>query len=128
MHACVVVVTYASCEFIPACSFCTMITQLALWPFISTVEPYRETRLGYHSINALFEQACLTDQPTRWQVLSDVLFLAADFCVCTFSHVKRAGNSVAHFLARQCKSRDELQVWFESILEDIAPLVARDAL
>ena len=66
--------------------------------------------------------------PKYGQVLSDVLFLAADFCVCTFSHVKRAGNSVAHFLARQCKSGDELQVWSESILEDIAPLVARDAL
>ena len=34
------------------------------------------------------------------QVLSDVLYIAADFRVCSFSHVKRASNSVAHFLAR----------------------------
>ena len=61
-------------------------------------------------------------------MLSDVLYIAADFHVCSFSHVKRAGNSVAHFFARQCKSGDELQVWFDSIPEDIAPLVARDAL
>ena len=61
-------------------------------------------------------------------MLSDVLYIAVDFRVCSFSHVKRAGNSVAHFLARQCKSGDELQVWFDSIPEDIASLVARDAL
>ena len=61
-------------------------------------------------------------------MLSDVLFLDANFRVCSFSHLKRAGNSVAHFLSRQCRSGDELQVWFDSIPEDIAPLVARDAL
>ena len=66
--------------------------------------------------------------PEHGQVLSDVLFLAADFRVCSFSHVKRVGNFVAHFLARQCRTGDELHVWFDSILEDIAPFVARDAL
>ena len=69
-----------------------------------------------------------SSHPEYGQVLSDVLFLAADFCVCTFSHVKRAGNSIAHFLARQCMFGDELQVWSDSIPKDIAPLVARDAL
>ena len=48
--------------------------------------------------------------PEHGQVLSDVLFLAVDFRVCTFSHVKRASNFVAHFLARQCKFGDELQI------------------
>ena len=61
-------------------------------------------------------------------MLSDVLILVANFLVCKFSHVKRAGNSIAHFLARQCKSSDELQVWIESIPEDIAPLVMHDAV
>lgn len=61
-------------------------------------------------------------------MLSDVLVLATDFCVCKFSHVKRVGNSVAHYLARKCKFSDELQVWLDSIPEDIAPLVARDVL
>ena len=49
---------------------------------------------------------------------SDKIYLTR---VCTFSHEKRAGNSIAHFLTRRCKSGDELQVWFDSIPEDIAP-------
>ena len=61
-------------------------------------------------------------------VITDVLSLATDFQFCSFSFVKRIGNVVAHYLARSSKSGNELQVWFNSIPEDIAPLVARDSL
>ena len=55
-------------------------------------------------------------------VIQDVLFIAFGFWVCNFTHVQCLGNSVAHFLAKQAKLGNELQVWFESILDDIAPL------
>ena len=45
-----------------------------------------------------------------------------------FEHVRHLGNSVAHFLARRSKSSNELQIWIKSILDDLAPLVMRDAL
>ena len=54
--------------------------------------------------------------------INDSLVLASDFRFCNFSHVKRLGNLVAHCLARKSKSSNELQVWIESVLEDIAPL------
>ena len=46
----------------------------------------------------------------------------------TLVHVKRSGNQVDHHLARHSKSGCELQVWFDSIPKDIAPLVVYDAL
>ena len=54
--------------------------------------------------------------------INDSLVLASDFRCCNFSHVKRLGNLVAHCLARKSKSSNKLQVWIESVLEDIAPL------
>ena len=62
------------------------------------------------------------------RVIQDVLFLAIDFQSCCFSHVNRIGNVVAHCLARSSKSGSELQVWYNSIPEDIAPLVTSDSL
>ena len=47
-----------------------------------------------------------SNHPEYGQVLSDVLVLATDFHVCNYSHVKRSGNSVAHFLARKCYKFD----------------------
>ena len=61
-------------------------------------------------------------------VIQDVLFLASDFQSCYFSHVKRIGNLVAHCLARNSKFGSELQVWYNTTPEDIAPLVTRDSL
>ena len=54
-------------------------------------------------------------------VIQGVLFIASGFQVFNFPHDKRLGNSVAHFLAKCAKLGNELQVWFESILDDIAP-------
>ena len=66
--------------------------------------------------------------PKYGHVIQDSLVLAADFQFCKFEHVRRIGNSVAHFLARRSKSSNGLRVWIESIPDDLAPLVARDAL
>lgn len=56
------------------------------------------------------------------------LVLARGFRSCNFVHVKRLGNLVAHFLARNSKSGNELQVWLESLPDDIAPLISRNAM
>ena len=69
-----------------------------------------------------------SSHPEFGHVIQDVLFLANDFQSCCFSHVNRIGNVVAHCLARSSKSGSELQVWYNSIPEDIAPLVTSDSL
>ena len=66
--------------------------------------------------------------PEYGHVLQDSLVLANDFRICNFVHIKHVGNSVAHFLTRRVKFSNELQVWLEAILKDIAPLVTRDSL
>lgn len=63
--------------------------------------------------------------PEYGRVLNDALPLAAEFRFCMFTHVKRLGNSIAHFLARCAKFGNELQVWIEFIPNNIAPLVTR---
>ena len=55
--------------------------------------------------------ASYSSHPEYGIVISDILKLAGVFSFCNFSHVKRLGNSIAHFLARYSKSRCELQVW-----------------
>ena len=50
------------------------------------------------------------NQPEYGHVLQDFLVLASYFRVCSFSHVKRVSNSIAHFLARRSKEGNELQV------------------
>ncbi|XP_050242145.1 uncharacterized protein LOC126691112 [Quercus robur] len=78
------------------------------------------------SIRALLSKEVV--HPEYGHVLQDSLVIANDFRICDFVHIKRVGDSVAHFLARRAKFGNELQVWLEAILEDIAPLVSRDSL
>lgn len=61
-------------------------------------------------------------------MISDILSEAEDFRSCNFSHVKRIGNTVAHFLAKKSVSGNELLVWIESSPVDVAPLVTQDSL
>ena len=68
------------------------------------------------------------NHPEYGHVIQDSLVLASYFRVCAFSHVRRVSNSVAHFLARHSKSGLELQVWLDSLPDDLAPLVVRDSL
>ena len=59
--------------------------------------------------------------------MDDTLLLASDFRFASFSNVKRLGNSVGHCLAKKAKFIEDLQVWMEYVLEDIAPLVVCDS-
>ena len=61
-------------------------------------------------------------------LIGDILVLSTDLGLCNFSFVKRIDNLVAHFLARKAVSGNELQVWINSTLDDIAPLVTPDSL
>ena len=56
-------------------------------------------------------------------VIDDILVLNRDFHFSSFCHVKRLGNIVAHYLAKRSKSGVKLRVWFDTTLDDIAPLV-----
>ena len=69
-----------------------------------------------------------TSNPEFGHIIQDSLILANDLRLCIFSHVKRLGNTVAHYLARKAKSGNELQVWIEFIPNDIALLVHRDSV
>lgn len=66
--------------------------------------------------------------PEYGHVIKDILIVANDFRCCNFSHVKRISNMVARFLAKKSYSGSEIQVWIESTLDDIAPLVTQDSL
>lgn len=61
-------------------------------------------------------------------MINDIIQLFGVFSYCSFSHVKRLDNLVAHILARSSKSGYELQVWHNSVPDHIAPLVTRDPL
>ena len=56
-------------------------------------------------------------------MINDILIVADEFQCCNVSHVKSTGNSVAHFLTKKSVFGSELQVWIESYLDDIIPLV-----
>ena len=58
--------------------------------------------------NALCEGG--SNHPEFGLIINDSLRLASGFHFCNFAHVKRLGNSVAHFLARKSISGNELQV------------------
>ena len=68
------------------------------------------------------------DQPEYGHIIQDSLLLASHFRECTFTHVNRLGNSVGHLLTRHSKKGNELQVWMESMLDDITLFVTRDSL
>ncbi|XP_075670205.1 uncharacterized protein LOC142639967 [Castanea sativa] len=69
-----------------------------------------------------------SNHPEFGLVINDSLMLASGLRFCNFAHVKQLGNLVAHFLARKSKFGNELQVWMESVPDDIAPIVVRDVL
>ena len=69
-----------------------------------------------------------SNHPKFGLVINDSLSLVSGFHCCNFTHVKRLGNSVTHFLARKSISGSVFQVWMESGLDDIAPFVVHDAL
>ena len=69
-----------------------------------------------------------SSHPEYGHVVQDGLFLVCGFQFCSFFHVKRIDNLVAHFLARKSKFDSELQVWYNIIPDDMASLVTCDFL
>ena len=67
-----------------------------------------------------------SNHPEFGLIINDSLSLASGFRFCNFTHVKRRGNSVAHFLARKSISGSVFQVWMESGPDDIAPFVVHE--
>ncbi len=64
---------------------------------------------GYTTFGAVLEEACL---------------LASMFHRCSFSHVKREGNRVAHMLARQALDlQDDFIVWLEDVPDFLEPVI-----
>lgn len=94
------------------------------------------TRLGYGNIifegDSLLVVNALKNQSEGgspiFHIFNDIQRLCLDFVSFSFSHVKRAGNCVAHLLARwECAGNSEF-VWFESFPQSIATLAELDLL
>ena len=94
------------------------------------------TRLGYGNVifegDALMVVNALKNKSEGgspiFQIFSDIHRLCLGFESFSFLHVKRAGNCVAHLLARwECVSNSEI-VWFESFPQSISTLADLDLL
>ncbi|KAK9994655.1 hypothetical protein SO802_024358 [Lithocarpus litseifolius] len=96
--------------------------------FAKDLSIYEATFEGDAEIVTNALRAGTSNHPEFGLVINDSLALASGFRFCNFAHVKRLGNLVAHFLARKAKSGNVLQVWIESIPDDIAPIVSCDIL
>ena len=55
-------------------------------------------------------------------LIADAKELASKLQHSSFSHVKRAGNCLAHALARKAYSCNSLEVWMESVPPDLEQL------
>ncbi|XP_010684444.1 uncharacterized protein LOC104899004 [Beta vulgaris subsp. vulgaris] len=59
-------------------------------------------------------------------ILKDIYSLMSQCNQISFSFVKRAGNEVAHLLAKRSLDLEEQRVWLEEAPEDVLPFVAMD--
>ena len=60
-------------------------------------------------------------------IIKDIQFLAFQFSIISFSHVKRHYNTVAHSIARRALSFSLLQVWMEDVPPEIADVLQADS-
>ena len=70
-------------------------------------------------------RGCL-DRSSIGHIVKDCMSLMGCFQTCSFSHVRRQSNGVAHALARRARNSSPLSVWMESVLPDISYLVYVD--
>nr|XP_023904539.1 uncharacterized protein LOC112016250 [Quercus suber] len=61
-------------------------------------------------------------------IVNDIHYLASQFPMISFSHVRRHCNSVAHSIARRALSFSSLQVWMEDIPLEIADVLQVDLI
>ena len=60
------------------------------------------------------------------QLIEDTKQLAQSLHFACFQHVKRAGNSVAHALAKKARNSKSLEIWLEFVPPDIFPILCKD--
>ena len=61
-------------------------------------------------------------------IIKDCKSIMGSLRTCSFSHVRRQGNGVAHALARRAKNSHPLLVWMEAVPPDIPYLVHIDVI
>ena len=74
-------------------------------------------------------KALAGDYPDRsciGHIIKDRKSLIGCFQTCSFSHVRRQSNGVAHALARRARESSPLSVWMKSVPPDISYLVYVD--
>ena len=59
-------------------------------------------------------------------ILKEILSLLNSFVSCSFSHIGRQGNAVAHALAQKARLSCHLDVWMESVPPDISTIIRSD--
>ncbi|XP_050259092.1 uncharacterized protein LOC126704102 [Quercus robur] len=59
-------------------------------------------------------------------ILKDILSHLNSFQSCSFSHIGRQGNAVAHALTQRARLSFPLEVWMESVPPDISSFVRFD--
>ena len=60
-------------------------------------------------------------------IIKDIQFLASQFSIISFSHVKRHCNTIAHSIARWALSFSSLQVWMEDVPLELADVLQVDS-
>ena len=60
-------------------------------------------------------------------IIKDIQFLASQFSIISFSHVKRHCNTIAHSIARRALSFSSLQVWMEDVPLELADVLQVDS-
>ena len=118
-------------ERIPIPKSAAMVEALACRRALYFAKEFRRSEFVCEGDAEVIIRALLSKEvvhPEYGHLLQDSLVLANGFRVRNFAHIKHVGNLVALFLASRSKSGNELQVWRETIPEDIAPLVLRDSL
>ena len=59
-------------------------------------------------------------------IINDIQYLASQFSIISFSHVRRHCNTVAHLIARRAISFSSLQVWMEDVPPEIVDVLQAD--
>ena len=68
------------------------------------------------------------DHSSFGHILKDCKSITGLLQTCSFSHVRRQDNGVAHALARRAKKSFPLLVWMESVPLDISFLIHVDVI
>ena len=77
------------------------------------------------SVVKLLQDRCVS-HPQGGHILKDIVSHLNSFQSCSFSHIGRKGNAVAHALAQRARYSFPLEVWTESVPPAILHVVLSD--